>query len=419
MKKHHLLFTALFVLAACSNDSPEPERHRANTQLAGNLFGIEYDDYDFDAGVAYYNRHMPHEKAACSEVRKGNFVGRNLDYYINRNASAIIKMNAGEKRFASIGVVGCSSEFTSDLAASGEFDSIYMYLPCRTTDGINENGVYIGVNIMPTGETSLDSTTWVTDEWGHSAYFTNTASDTAYCVMYLNRFVLDNARSVDHALELIESVSWYDPVDYPSKDHTQAFHWMLADEERNCILEFLDNKLVVTDAKDLKKPSSGTVMTNFTNAVHDEGLMQISGIGYERYDILTKYYDSIPETFSGMEDLMKKVWYSHFYNIEPGSDDFWLSEFASAAMPSWLLYKNSAIWDVPAYSDAIKAAIGKWNDSSLWYVEDTPLWFTVHTSIYDLKARKLHMLPHEGRGGVRTYQDFDLNSSFDKPLAAR
>ena len=130
------LSAAAIVLAACGN-APQ----RANTPITDYLYGVEYDDYDFEAGTKALEHYKP-AAAGCSEVRKGDFVGRNLDWYINHDASAVIKVNSSEKRFASIGVVGCCTRFDDAFAESGEYGEIYGLLPMFTVDGINEKGLY-------------------------------------------------------------------------------------------------------------------------------------------------------------------------------------------------------------------------------------------------------------------------------------
>lgn len=416
----NLRFTLLAALAclvvSCDftgNTTPD----RVNTVIVGNLYGIEYDDYDFDAAVKYYEKHRPSEpQPACSQVRKGDFVARNLDYYINRNASAIIKMNRSEHRFASVGVVGCSREFSSELAASGKYAQIYEYLPLRTADGINENGVYCAVNVMPTGETSLDKDSWCSGEWGIGAAFTKPGAEHTYCTMYMVRFVLDNATSVEHALQLINDVNWYEPIDYPHDKQSQAFHWMLADKDTNCVIEFMDNRLVVTYADNLREPSFGTVMTNFTNACRKNGVWQDHGQGFERYDILAEGYPDTPESFDGMKSLMQKVWYSKYYTTPVESPDFWLSEADVEGFEAWKLYHHPEYKGDPFILGAIAAERLMWADKACWFTDDTILWFTVHNSVYDIREKKFDVIIQEGMFDMKDYMSFDLNSSFKKPL---
>lgn len=413
------LCVAILALAGCRPGS-SAEGQRATTVIEDDLFGIEYDDYDFDAAVAYYAKHKPADPApACSQVRLGDYLGRNLDYYINRNAAAVIKVNANGDRLASVGIVGCSREFTTELARSGEYGRIYEYLPLRTSDGINEKGVYMGVNIMPTGETSLDPKRWRSGEWGMGAAYTNPGAEHTYCTVYMTRFVLDRAKSVDDAIELIRSVNWYEPVDYPQKGHAQAFHWMLADSTRNCVIEFLDNELVVTEAEDLRKPSFGTIMTNFTNACRARDIWQDHGAGFERFDVLYKAYPEAEESFAGVEHLMQKVWYSKYYTTPVRSEDYWLSEAEVDGYEAWKLYGHPEYWDDPAIMDSILQSKKDWEDRSNWFVDDSDLWFTVHNSVYNLKDKRFEVIAHEGMSGMKGYRAFGLDASFSKPLDCR
>ncbi|MCQ2174380.1 MAG: carcinine hydrolase/isopenicillin-N N-acyltransferase family protein [Bacteroidales bacterium] len=421
MKLRTILALALYVAAAASviscEKNPVPGRDRCTTILHDNLFGIEYDDYDFDFCVEHFEKNMPPEPyPGCSEVRIGNFIGRNLDYYINRNACAVIRMNHTDEHLASVGIVGCCPEFTAELAKSGAYDPVYEYLPCRTCDGINEKGVYVGVNVMPTGETSFDRGNWNHNEWGHGAAFTNKGAEKTYCTLYLTRYILDHASSVSEAIGLINEVNWYEPINYPHEGEAQAFHWMISDGNRNYVVEFIDNKPVVTGARNIRQPSLGTIMTNFTNALFAKAIIQPHGIGYERYDVLRYSYSDTEESFKGMEELMKKVWYSNTYTREVGAADFWATELCTDIITSEYLYGNQNLWNDIHYCDVVKQFKDMWNDPAYWYVDDTPLWFTVHTSIYDIDNRRMEVLAHEGRGGQKQFSQFDLNSHFDKPL---
>ena len=211
MKKISLFSLAALLLASCAGEksslTPTLKDNGCNTQICDYLYAIEYDDYDFAAGVEALQAFMP--QAACSEVRKGQFVGRNLDWYINHDASAVIKVNAAEGRHASLGVVGCMPQFSNEVAASGAWNDVYNVLPLFTVDGVNDQGLYIGVNVMPTGETSCDSTHWETGKWGHGAAFTRPEAQETYCVTYLVRVVLDRAGSVAEAKALLDSINWY------------------------------------------------------------------------------------------------------------------------------------------------------------------------------------------------------------------
>lgn len=229
-------FLALFIIYLAVSCSQKGDV-RANTVITDYLYGVEYDDYDFDLCIKEYDKRMHPRLGGCSEVRNGNFIGRNLDWYINTDASAIIKVNAksgtgfGDTRYASLGVVGCSVPFSNEVASSGEWNErAYTFLPFSTTDGINEKGLYVGVNVTATGETSFDKSTWKPFAWGLGAALTNDKSDKVYSVTYLVRIVLDHASSVADAKELIKSMMEWDTNAGMSSQRTMT--WPLLQKEQ-------------------------------------------------------------------------------------------------------------------------------------------------------------------------------------------
>lgn len=56
-------------------------------------------------------------------------------------------------------------------------------------------------------------------------------------------------------------------------------------------------------------------------------------------------------------------------------------------------------------------------DTSTWFTDDCELWFTTHTSVYDIKSQNLHVLVHEGLNGMKDFYKASLSSKFAKPLA--
>ena len=410
-----LAFTAIILMTACQN--------RCNTKINDYLYGIEYDkhhDYDFEKGTKEFAKMNP-ASPGCSEARKGSFVGRNLDWYINQEASAIIKVAHTDKHLASIGMVGCSPKFSEELAQSGNYDEIYEILPLFTCDGINEKGVYVGVNVMPTGETSLDSTHWQSGKWGIGAANTHLGADKSYCTTYLVRYILDHATSVAHARQLIDAVNWFEPYGFPSPGASQAFHWLICDKGTSMVVEFLDNKVHYIVSNRVNEPSYATLMTNFTNTLMKEAnLVQTTGIGYERFNVLENAYAQTEESLDGMLNLMKKVWFTNTYTKEYNSDDFWFTEYTCAALPSPLLYsEGAAIWKDSYFVAVVNKNKTQFNDPSQWHTPNTSLWYTTHTSVYDLDKLEMRVLTHEGLEDQKEPYAVNFKSKFEKPLAHR
>lgn len=418
--KRNLIFIPAIVcclaLAACNHEADPEEGERCNTVIADYLYGVEYDDYDFNACKEYFDSQYIPSDFGCSEVRRANFVGRNLDWYINRNASAIIKMNRTKDHYASIGVVGCFPQFSNDVASSGEYSEVYNYLPFKTEDGVNEYGLYVGVNVVPTGETSFDPTSWRHNEYGHGAHYTNPSAPMTCSVNYLPRILLDKARCVDDAKRIIKNINWTEPKDYPHKGETQAFHWLICDADKSCVLEFMDNVPVFTESDVIDQPSFATVMTNFTNCLWKLGIFQTNGIGYERWDKLKEYYDNYEISFEGMQKLMTTVWYSKAYTEPVGSRFYWLTEFACDEVPAKDLYHNNDLYNDPIVRDIINYKRDLYADKSTWFKDDCEIWFTTHTSLYNLDTKTMQIIVHEGKSGMNDFYEAPFDVHFAKPL---
>lgn len=413
---HLLTILCCITLTACHKNTDPDDKGRCNTVIADYLYGVEYDDYDFKACKDYFDSQYIPSDFGCSEVRRGNFVGRNLDWYINRNASAIIKINHSESHYASIGVVGCFPQFSNDIAKTGKFNEVYKYLPFKTEDGVNEYGLYVGVNVVPTGETSFNPSSWKYGEYGHGAADTNPSAPLTCCVNYLPRILLDKAKTVEEAKEIIRNTNWTDPKDYPHKGESQSFHWLICDANSSCVLEFMDSKPVFTENDIIDKPSFATVMTNFCNCLWEKGIFQTNGIGYERWDKLKKNYDLYDLTFEGMQNLMKGVWYSKSYTEPDGSRYFWLTEFSSNDYPAERLYKNYDLFDNPTFRKIVDNRRALFKDKVAWYTDECELWFTTHTSVYNLDTKTMRVIVHEGYSGMEDFFEASLDTHFEKPL---
>ena len=428
---------AICLLVGCTGS--KSQQQRANTYINEWLYGVEYDDYDMPAGLALYEKRV-YPQGLCTEVRKGDIVGRNLDWYINRDAAAVIKVNAKNSedaasldpaklvtsRFASLGMAGCNPAFSVDLAKTGNFGKIYETLPFATCDGINENGVYIGVNVTATGETSVDPTRWKTGEWGLGANsIAKEEGKLTCCVTYIVRMVLDHATSVAHAKELIRSINWYEPANFPAPGLTQAFHFLISDAQASTVCEFVDGEVVFVDAEDINQPGYGTIMTNFNNALmaREEPIFQHTGCGYERYDLIRSQYpaaDVEAEGKDAMRKMMESVWYSKAYTKEINAEDFWFTENYDANIEKFHagnLYKQGKeMWKDEDYVNKVKHSKTKFADKDYWHQTDCDLWYTTHTSIYSISNKNLQVLVHEGLDGMDGYYDASFDVHFEKPL---
>lgn len=233
-----------------------------------------YDSYTNDAAWYYA---QPQDYGHCSAMRDGDFLYRNLDWKFNDAADVIVRMFAGEGRFASIGVANCSTNLTEEIITSGKPSRYYKCLPGRTVDGINENGVCVEVNVVD----------------GDVDYWDNPNGDIH--PLGAVRWVLDHATNALHAaMELSMRIKF-------PEGWTQNFHWMIADKDATYIVE--DGAYYPVTGK--------AVMTNFRLYP-----APIFGPGWERYKLLS----------TNATANIKDVWFTRAYS--PDTD--WISEFADS-----------------------------------------------------------------------------------------
>lgn len=87
---------------------------------------------------------------ACSAIRNGNYIGRNLDWTYDQKATFVVHIPHSEERRASVNLCGGLSELTEEFVRSGRGSNAYKILPCNAYDGINESGVVASMLVVPT-----------------------------------------------------------------------------------------------------------------------------------------------------------------------------------------------------------------------------------------------------------------------------
>lgn len=370
--KRYLLFSLVCLLAAC-NGKNDPCRHTEAVAVSPDatngdeyLYTITYSDLDYFAACEYMKGLygvLDMEPAACSAVRNGRYYGRNLDYYVNECADLVITMKASKDRFASIGTSADFPPVTKKAIDEGTLSEMnYAAAAYYMNDGINENGVAINSNVVPAGECDHTSGT-------------NPGAPTIVSNGVV-RYVLDHAKSVDHAIELLRGVN----IATPSTDdfHFES-HWMISDPEKTVIVEIWNNELVVVD---------DCVITNFYLSHPDSPM----GIGHERYDILKANYDE-GASAKGMESLMKRVWYSNAYSSK--ADPIWYSDGLEEGCGfTWDDIKSGNNKDemFQMILEEEKEYVSVDYQKTL---RDGSVWYTTHSIVYDLENRTMSLICQE------------------------
>lgn len=453
MKKFMKFLVALIAittgLTACQQKSvmtSNAEQEYRIEKVAPFFYKVHFTDYNFDSCRNFTNKRTQNGAGlnlfGCSEVRYGNTVGRNLDWYINYQAGGVIWVDHKDKvdndlaatllnrkeRYSSVAMIGSDPNFIVDtlntLKAKGED---IERLPFSTTDGINEKGVYIGVNVAPAGETSENPNNWHPDEWGHGAAYTQKdklsgdSTQNAMCVTYLTRIILDHARNVTDAIEIIKSLNWYEPKTKKADGSykCQALHWLICDKYSSAVVEFIDNKVQFVPENNTHKISLGSAMTNFSNCIYDEHnkkRIQHGGCGYERYNSIFHYFQSKHDVRLIMEALHYSNFYHKYYTDCEG--DYMRYKFptehhhADTLKSDWLYPKIKEGYE-EKFRDALNRECTHWPESkkAAEVRKDTAMinkyWYTTHTSIYDIANKSFKVLIHEGFDEI----DYDCNSS--------
>lgn len=364
------------------------------------FFEMEYADIDYDNDA--YNKSMTNSRAsfdlfACSSARIGNFYGRNLDWYETEGVDVLIRVKKTTKaKYSSIGVA-TSTDISKDMMNRKVFNDYFALLPFRTMDGINEAGVAINTNVVPLGDKLKGQLT------ENHTTGTNPGKENLF-ISAAVRYVLDNAGSVDEAIELLQNKNVYGVKD-------KECHLMINDAEKTVIVEFIGNEMNVincsTDGSDLP-----AIMTNFyitgydgntDNIILEDNFGTINdtltdhAAGLERYKIL---YDGINKV-SSMQDmakLMKSVWYSQAY--KDSTSPRWYSEFAAdyryMGYPDVTLYMDNTNGEQKGWFDfAFEVSKGIYQNAKSQPVKNGTIWITTHTTIYDLANKEILVIPRE------------------------
>lgn len=339
-------------------------------KLEDYLYEITVDEMDQEFGLSHATG-----IGACSEARHGNFQLRNYDWYLSQKTSFIVKVTANENRHASIGVSSIS--ISKEDIANKNYSELFKVIPFTTLDGINDCGVYCGINVVPTGDK------------GRTTGTNKNGKDLPN--ICIPRYVLDNATSAEHAINLLKYRNIY-AINYDGQQI--ELHAMISDINKTYIVEFVNNKMVV-----LEQDINSAVMTNFYhtdwngeiksvalgNTVEDTEATGLTphAEGLERYLILKGGIESVDSLEGGLE-LMRQVNFTKAY--DKSMLPFWYSELVGAL--GLTIYST-----VAEYEPVVDIFIEMFNNRD----RNKPnTWQTVHTSCYDLQNKSMVVCCQEG-----------------------
>lgn len=249
------------------------------------LYEATFENYDLNEGEAMFDS-ITIPFGACTSVRNGNFIGRNLDWIYDESVSFVVHTPAKNGKHATLGIAGIIPYLNKFNTNYGTYDFNYKLIPFAMMDGINDAGVTANINVQPLGDRGLTTGT-------------NPGKERMNTVLAV-RYILDYAGSVDEAIQLLgeKDLHYTDIIGSPLEVHI-----MITDPHSTAIVEFVDNKMVVV--------RDSVIMTNYFVS---QGITPHAQ-GVERAEVMRENY-AMGSTKEGMQNLMKKVFYTKLYDLK-------------------------------------------------------------------------------------------------------
>lgn len=311
----------------------------------------------------------------CSSFKMGDKMGRNLDWYYNDQVDFIINCSRPGCR-KSMGIASHPKITKSSLKA-GEYIKYFEVLPWYTQDGINEDGLYASINVVPD------------DIPGGLTDYTPDGYEDSIDVLQIVRYILDYCTSVEDACDKLSRIQIRYNRAVAEKGY--GIHAMVADKNSCVVLEVVNGELKIIESnKSTNFWLYGTTLNDesgrvYTNAdvpdnlpTRDNGITPL-GSGLERWNIIAGYDGADPR------ELLNMLAYTHTYT---NTSDIWYSELVYAP-------RNVTV-DTPVDSEEMQYMLDVVHSQYESRSRDNPVtWHTTHSSVYDLKSLTLSIVSQE------------------------
>lgn len=385
----------------CDAGTPRPQTPDIYAQIVSDIDGLKANnkftlrklrdyayemtclDIDYEAALEYYASREAEVPPACSTIRNGNYIGRNLDWTYDQKATFVVHIPHSEDHRASVNLCGGLNELTEEFVRSANVSKAYKVLPCNAYDGINESGVVASMLVVPTDKGI-----------NHSVPIEDQREELP--APMLVRYILDH---FDTAYDAADYIRKHVAVYFPAALHDMQYelHFMIADANDTYCLEFINNAAVVIDI------SEHPILTNFhisgtqlnddgsvytpdtqdaTHNAHITNGITNHGAGLERFNLLNAVRE-FATSKSAMRSAMEYVKYSRTYPTAPYPER-WLTEFVGGDLTCYA---------PPQTFEGIRAQAGEaYADRD----RDIPkTWHTVHSSVYDIRNRTVSVVFQE------------------------
>lgn len=358
MRRFSFIIGLAFLLVGCKKDVyPKGDKLPEGVErVADYLYKTTAYDYDRAQAFTLLSQTESLSASAGSVVHNGLFCGVNKDGFFDTSVEFLVLVPSEVGRYGSMGFAGGVNELTSELVESGVNSEWYNVLPYLTTDGINENGVVCALCAL--SEQPKEPAT--------------PAGAINLTARMLPRYVLDNAFSAEHAVQLLADVRMHPASSGP------AYQLLIADSLTTYVCQWIDGKLHTTNEH--------SIITNYPVLSND---IPAHSRGLERYSLAESHF-SQTATNDGMTKLMHMLRATQMYSRKesPFRYSDYNGDWTEAGFAN--LTTTSPKDDYEPYIKAqIKNRQKNKRDASLG------VWHTEHTALYDLCTLTLRLYVQE------------------------
>lgn len=361
-------------------------------QHSDYLYETKFDNLDYKFAEKYMNKH--YAPIGCTAIHAGNFCGDNLDYFYNYSVEFIVRVPPSAKRYASTAICSDVPELTKDFVEKGDFCDSYRILPFYVSSGLNEMGLFVKVNVVPTdcGITTGSKTI-------------NKARD-ILCSTMLPRYILDNYATPDEAVEDIKNnVSVY--ANKALLKLGYDCHFMIANKDKAYILEFVDNEPVIIESDIMTNffldgvefDDNGKVTTPEEGNPIEINHITPHGAGLERWNIVVDNFNNLNSKETVLDLLHNKLDYRKAYETFPEvSNPYWYSELVGRNSKTDLMLDGKE--EDFQYMKEQMGILFAHRDRTL---DTKGTWHTMHTAVYDLIRKKIYLYDSTEDGVLHTF----------------
>lgn len=381
-----LILVLILSLCGCSSS---PEKNGDLTKVDNNLYELYCSNYDYDYLLSDGYGNIDFLNGGCSAIKQGNYLGRNFDFVAGDSSEIVVRTDATEDHYASVGMVGGLFWLTSVYVESGLNEDDQKLLPLVLLDGINDKGLAVEINCVNS-----------TDAGGLTMH-TNPGKKEVHQLAVV-RYLLDKAASADEAIDIMKNIDIVNTRDVMGLvANNFEIHFLVADKDKSYVVEF-DNTL--PEGEKLVVMEDEAIMTNFYlhSSNFENETYPDHSMGVERYRKLRDNASSV-NSVESMKELMQSIRFTNS-NRQDGEYDpgenydnpytcYTDHPVMSGDAINYGNYKNHIpeILENMKNDEAKVAAVLK--DPEL--KNPDRLWVTSHNTVYDLVNKTMSVAVFE------------------------